>query len=160
MNHISLSHEDDNLNKGSIFSRLGLAPLLILRRMPSSSYSAVHSRLPSLIERHMTPWWDLSPFSQKVSNHTFLRITKAIWWGRKRSCWSSWRATVYLSLAKSIMHIWQAKAALYAVSHHVLRDLDEDNGEALINVALFALEVLNFSGPWVEQTHPFYWEKK
>ena len=43
-----------------------------------------------------------------------------------------------------IVSIRQAKAALYAVSHHIPLGSDDDSGEPLIDVASFALEVLNF----------------
>jgi hypothetical protein len=43
-----------------------------------------------------------------------------------------------------IVSIRQAKAALYAVSHHIPLGLDDDIGEPLIDVASFAFEVLNF----------------
>lgn len=42
-----------------------------------------------------------------------------------------------------ICNVSEAKAALYAVCHHVPLALDKDDGEDLINVASFAFEVLN-----------------
>jgi hypothetical protein len=205
MNHISPPHEDVNLKEGSIFSRL--APLLILRRMPRSYYSAVHNGLQSdrktydavvglvaflskslkyhaakndqsnLLREEKKLLAELAghclPFSNKV-NHApcnsldanelpvslvenfcvgpFLDTLKLLREDRdilqsdadesQNNCLDESPSV------GTIVSIRQAKTALYAVSHHVPLGLDEDNGEALINVASFAFEVLNFqTGP-------------
>ena len=44
----------------------------------------------------------------------------------------------------TIASIRQAKAALYAVSHHITLGLDEDDGKALVDVASFVFQVLKF----------------
>lgn len=197
MNQISPSHNDDSINEGSIFSRL--APLLILRRMPRSYYSAVHKACPSDrntfdIVTDLTAFLSKSlrahavrndqsnlareekkllaelaghclPFSNQV-NCELHSSPGSIF---ENFCAEPFSNTLQVLLGErqntdksdvmdeneincvdqypdisTIVSIRQAKAALYAVSHHVPLGLDEENGEALVDVASFVFEVLNF----------------
>jgi hypothetical protein len=202
VNHIPISHEDDHVNEMSIFDRL--APLLILRRMPKSYYSALHKALPSDKETYDVVIELIAFLSDSLKAHAVrndqgnlareekkllaelaghcLPLSSKV---NREPCGSPDTNVLPVSLYENICVgpftdtlkllrredeyvpqsdadanqknrvdkysdisaiIWirQAKAALYAVSHHVPLGLDEDDGEALINVASFAFEVLNF----------------
>lgn len=202
VNHIPISHEDDDVNEMSIFGRL--APLLILRRMPRSYYNALHQALLSDKETYDVVVGLVAFLSDSLKSHAVrndqgnlareekkllaelaghcLPLSRKV---NREPCGSPDTNVLPVSLYENIcvgpftdtlkllrredehvpqsdadtnqknrvdeypgistiVGIRQAKAALYAVSHHVALGLDEDDGEALINVASFAFEVLNF----------------